>query len=688
MRLHIYILTLLVTCSMVLPATAAAQTNTDDAEATENPFEEVIQNVRNLENATSTAQQVSGFSRDGVYGCTGSAYGAVGAQGPSGAHVPTFDNASFDQTRLLTYKECLLDGVYTNMRQTLVSSLIRSTVRWANTGFNGNPTYVEDTNLHLLERISDPTAERIITGAETDVLPGPFRRDVRVSLAKSYSQQTRSPEHVLRCSLPDSELEAFSQGALSGERYMRAYQAFLTEPACNPLFAYSTAENYLRQSISNAQQEELTQLQWGNGFRSLETTQDIDVGNGETVRLSRISTPGYLIAAQLSQTVGTGLRQAESADEIDEIISTLMANIGTEALAGQEGFSGLSRAINGQAPYIDRLAQDTASRTRGAMTGVASQTLNNALSIEEEYSNTWDSALATLQQARRQLQSWERTCWSQKVEEAKTAVRNEIRAQACNTQSDDDANTSCNISIVVTERLPEDELGYYSAGATSVVVEGQATRTDSRVTVTLSGDETELNPVEATLAASGMWATPSITLANLGDGTVTFSAQEIRNTSGTVNPVTISAQKKTSAGGVTLTPASVLPPITVSGSYNSYSAERTVTRSTNRSDAIIAQNITPGIELIAQNTTTSDRALQALQLIRTTLANTTSSSAQRYLLEQVDSLVSARLIHTDTQLRQAKTQAAELEGATEQLLEDTRESWEAGWCKPVATPTS
>ena len=115
----------------------------------------------------------------------------------------------------------------------------------------------------MLKEISDPVVERIIKGAETEVLAGPFRRDVRVALAKYYSNRTRHPEQSLACNVSDEVLEGFSSGGFYGGGGWSNFYSMVTDPSCNPLFAAFEARNYLDESVVAARENEQTKLDWG-----------------------------------------------------------------------------------------------------------------------------------------------------------------------------------------------------------------------------------------------------------------------------------------------------------------------------------------------------------------------------------------------------------------------------------------
>ena len=652
-----------------------------------------------LTNPSATSTSIStGFSRDGVYGCTGASYGSVGMQGPGGAHVPTFDDAVFDQEKLLTYKECLLDGIVNSMRETLISFIIQSVVRWTNTGFDGNPAYPTNIPLYYLEGIADPVTERVLTGPETEVVSGPFRRDVRVALAKDYSETTRNPQNRLECAVSDQKIEAFMGGDFYGGGGWDALFNLSSNSSCNPVFAYYNARDYLNRTIASAQNLEQTKLDQGSGFRTVERDQTIDLGSGQTTTLRRIVTPGFMIAEHIRQVIGTGLRQSENADEIDEIISALMANIGTEMLTDIQGLSGLSSSFGGRASYVDRVAADSAARTRGNLTGAGASVIDNTIRVEQEYTQTRQASVATLIQSRKQLETWENTCWSGIIEQAKTDLRERVRNQACPQQSSNNGSSgsngnsnntnsqnqsSCSVSVSITENVALDAIGIRVPNDGTITVEGRASKGDSIVDVAATNSGTTIGPIQPTVTTNGNWVTPAMDLSTLEDGAITVSATEtLSGSAGVLAPIIAIVQKLTTITGIELTPPTEFPAITITASGGGVTQSATFVRSVARSRAIVNQNVTPILTLLRENIVRSATALQVLTQLHNALASTTSASGQRFILERLDQLVVARVLHTEAQLRQARDQSVEIEGAMQQLLEETREGWEASWCDP------
>jgi hypothetical protein len=654
------------------------------ATGTSNTGIQLIEGILNeLINGVSgtTTSVVSGFSRDGVFGCTGASYGSVGMQGPGGSHVPVFDDAVHDQERLLTYKECLLDGVVNSNRKTLISFIIQSIVRWTNEGFEGSSAFVENLPLHMLERILDPEAERILT-TETGALAEPFRRDVTVALAKDYAQTTRRPSDVLRCDVPDAQLGAFLNGDFYGGGGWNSFLKLTTNSSCNPLFAFYNAQSRMNEALSAEQARETTQLEWGSGFRSVERDRTFDIGGGQTTSVDRIVTPGFMIAEHLRQVIGTGLRQSENADEIDEMLSALMSNIGTEMLTDTEGLSGLSRSFGGQAAYVDRVVADSVSTTRSTMAGAAQQIVDNTIRVEQEYIQARQSSITVLAQTQAQLESWENTCWASIIDAARAGLAAEVETRVCQAQGS--TSTTCGISVSVSETTNAEALLVSVVPPSQIRVAGKATRGDSTVTVTVvgGGQSTPVPPLSPTIMTSGSWETTPIELTDMPDGTLTVTAVEVEQSGSTHPPITATIQKETTVTGVVITPPTTRPSVTITASAGGVSESVTISPNTERSRAIVNSQIKPLLTLIRDNVYRAAKALELLTQLKQALASTTSASAQRYLLEQIDKLVAARALHTEAQLRQAQSQAGEIDAAMQQLLEETKENWEATWCDP------
>lgn len=644
--------------------------------------EDVLNGVLNsLQNGSVEGSVSTGFARDGVYGCNGASYGTVGRQGPGGAFVPVFSDAEHDQIRLITYKECLLDGIVNSMRETLISYVIKSIVSWSNQGFEGNPAYVENLPLHLLERISDPEAERVILGDDTNNINDNYRRDVRVALAKYYANKTRRPAQHLSCSASADQLNSFSN---NGGGSWDSFFAVIADPSCNPLFSFYEARNRLDEAVSAETERERTQLDWAGGYRTSVTDQTINLGDGTSQTVQRIVTPGVLISQQLEQVIGTGLRQSENADEIDEIVSALMSNLGTQVLTDLQGLYGLSQSFNGRPAYLDRLAADSAQRTRDNFLNAGLATVQNARTYETNYRTARMSAAQTVLTAENQLRTWERACWDALVAKAKSDLLAQAEQAACAGQGGTDPNgnaQTCSIAGNVSSIIAPDSLGVKVTNNTTIVPYGRTKESGSAVSVLAQNNDIVAGPTTPTPSTQGLWESTAMDITALPGGTIEVRATET-NGQGTAHTLRSLVTKDVSKLGTFVRPPITAPSIIITATASGQTATATLTPSFARTEALRAGSMTPLTTILADQVARTETALAVLNEIQQAVAATNSASAQRFILERIDQLVANRVLHTEAQVREANSQSEEITGAMNQLLQGEKESWEQGWCKP------
>ncbi len=654
-------------------------------------YDTIIQDLETTENGTSGELQLNGFLRDGVYGCGGATYGSVGLQGPTGSHVPVFDAAVHDQMRILTYKECLLDGVLIQMRETLVSYLISSVVKWANQGFNGGSAFPANYNLHMLEDISDPVTEQFLSGSAAQSIPQPFQRDVVTALAQKYSDTTRNAGSGLECPLSATQLQACLAGDWNGCGGREGFNILSSYSSCNKIFAYRNAATKMNETISAAQTQEDKYLGYGSGVQSAKQNETIDLGDGTTVSVERVVTPGFLIAEQLKQIIGTGIRQTENADEIDEMISALMSNIGTEMLTGLNGFSGLSQSVSGQSSYVDRITSDAAARARTSMLGAGGSILDSSIAVETQYKEVRQGSAQTLTQTRLQLESWEYSCWSALIDQA----ADDLAEQVCSASRSSSGSglgvggtgNWCGATVSITPATNALRIRTTTASFGAITVRGQAVSGGATITVIVS--DTENNALESVVVqagSDGAWDAGTFTVTALADGAITVSATET-SSRGTNAPVVAIVTKETDAAGDIELFTPVNDPSVSVTVRNGSGAARTQTAvlspSLVRSRAVTESDITPLLVAIKDSIMRSVKALGVLLRLSALLDDTASVSAQRYILEKVDTLVAQQALHSQAQLRAAQEQADDVESALSNLLSDTKESWESGWCEPT-----
>jgi len=113
---------------------------------------------------------------------------------------------------------------------------------------------------------------------------------------------------------------------------------------------------------------------------------------------------------------------------------------------------------------------------------------------------------------------------------------------------------------------------------------------------------------------------------------------------------------------------------------------RTSTSSMAFSQQVINSQVAPLATTTVSNVQASQRALGLIDQLITSVTNTASLTAQRLALQQLDSLVAQKALHTQYDAQNAAKQRDDVVGAMTTLVEDTAKAWgdspdpSVGWC--------
>jgi len=333
-----------------------------------------------------------GLLRDGIFGCHASKYANIGSlSAVGGIYVPVNDAAVTLNTGYLVYKECVLDGVVSKIRQGATADLLAASLRAMDTGRGGQAQYVKNQADELRAR-----ADRIVLVAVDDanVAPmcGAFKNTVRTTVVRSYLQQRNQPNSVFSCTAPTE----------SGSYWDTL--AALREPQNNPYGAYLLLQEQISGAIAADEQNIREQWLWGSGYYG-RTTDPLNPLE------EQILTPGFVVAHSFQQMLGSGFRQLENASEIDQIVSALWGGLTTQLLTDTRGLSGLARAQSGLPSYIDRMTAEASAGIREGAVNAAIEILRNSRQIESAFRQAKAGTAQILTTAIERLREAERRCW-------------------------------------------------------------------------------------------------------------------------------------------------------------------------------------------------------------------------------------------------------------------------------------
>ncbi|MCD5381068.1 MAG: hypothetical protein LR008_00655 [Candidatus Pacebacteria bacterium] len=245
----------------------------------------------------------------------------------------------------LWIKEYVLDGLAWALAKQLVSSMVDSLVSWINSGFQGRPHFVQDLQGFLLEAADQAVGEYIQElGAIGSFICSPFRLDVQIAVSKQYNL-SRENQYASDCSLTGimSNIEDFTSGAQGsfGPDGWDKWINIVSDPMkYTPYGAYLSAEAGANARIINAKGEEISLLNFGDGFLSGEVCNVVH-GPGTTKEECFITKPGKIIEEALSFNLDSGRQSLIAADELDEILGALLNQIANQVFTGAQGLLGL-----------------------------------------------------------------------------------------------------------------------------------------------------------------------------------------------------------------------------------------------------------------------------------------------------------------------------------------------------------
>ncbi len=296
-----------------------------------------------------------------------------------------------DQTRDVTFlpKEMVLDMAGKVITRMLIAALTNSIVNWINSGFEGQPTFLNNS-ADFFKDLANQTSGAFINalGAE-DLLCGAFKPQIILGLKYSYKTPAMQK---FKCTINDAIknwddfMNDFSAGGWQG------WLTMTTQSQNNPYGAYLMALDEMEARVAAKASIGKQELAWGGGFVTLKKCKggdsqesfcedscmvetpdgpgdaeaspecisdcmDIEISTSElcdyTGGKMENTTPGAIVADELKKAFGASFDELAASDEIGEAIAAIINALvnqllsqGLKALSGG-GSSGSSGGNDG-----------------------------------------------------------------------------------------------------------------------------------------------------------------------------------------------------------------------------------------------------------------------------------------------------------------------------------------------------
>lgn len=341
--------------------------------------------------------------------------------------------STFAQTTILQ----VLNGIAWTVAKVAVQSITKSIVNWINSGFQGSPAFVTDLQTNL-RQVADAAVNQIAQYALSSATSSssPFANEAKDAIAAYYLYSSKDAIAAqLKYSLKERVANDkaflagdFSQGGFNG--WFGASQ----HPANNPFGVSQITQNAIAKKVVDSANSRLTELGWGKGFISWRgacavakdtsgnsiltddfsdpnakgPTGNVPLSDADTCAQYKIDTPGSVVESQLENQLGSGVRQLELADSINEIVGALAGQLVGAVLGGSGGLAGASAPASGGGASV--LTTSTSASTYSAEAANLSAGFIQALLTQQTQLQAYQANESALHAAAAAAQTRAQSC--------------------------------------------------------------------------------------------------------------------------------------------------------------------------------------------------------------------------------------------------------------------------------------
>ena len=278
--------------------------------------------------------------------------------------APVLESMTVVENSRKTFKDAL-DSAAMIAARLAIQQIVNSTVRWAQSGFDGNPAYAVDPKKYFTD-LADGVAVSFIEGTDLEFLCSPFQVQVKLALQNQHTRDAR-----FQCTLTEvvGNIEAFygdfSQGGWDG------WFAMTQNSSNNPYGAYIDAQVELDTRIASVVGLEREQLAWNQGFLSVGRCIGVEVlneqtGQRECLGSTQIVTPGATIKSQLDKVLPSGIESLITVNHVEQLIQAFATGLLQKYVFGSQGLFDKSSSLP-----TDQPNSSTGGGSRGVGGGVS-----------------------------------------------------------------------------------------------------------------------------------------------------------------------------------------------------------------------------------------------------------------------------------------------------------------------------
>ncbi len=206
----------------------------------------------------------------------------------------------------------------------IIEYIANATIAWANSGFNGNPAFVDNPEQFFTDLADQEAASFIqeIVGQATNGAINvcePFKIQIAVNLSRAYGAQGQRRA----CTLDGivNNYNSFVNGSFK-EGGWNGWFALTQNDANNAYGSYIMNNDLLYAKIAKQNNTANLELGWNKGFLSFQSCED-----KKDKSTCKTTTPGTLIQSSLEKTLGLPKDRLVLAEKFDQMVSAIVENL-------------------------------------------------------------------------------------------------------------------------------------------------------------------------------------------------------------------------------------------------------------------------------------------------------------------------------------------------------------------------
>ena len=246
------------------------------------------------------------------------------------------------QERIATRQErtvnCLNGIAYVAAKNAL-ATVTQKTVNWANTGLNGNPLYVVDSQSFFQQ-----LQERELNSFINDLSSAGNAFGNQIAKELIQNQQAKNDRNLRELRTDQKQKTGYTSQEFEEDFNNGGWNGFLNynlNSANNPLGSRFVVQQKLGENQARATDAQKDELLWNNGFLNIKkcadrpsnsvatdgSTKPAKNTNKGNCRTFETQTPGIIIQNQLALALGTPTRLLENADQINETLGSVFDSL-------------------------------------------------------------------------------------------------------------------------------------------------------------------------------------------------------------------------------------------------------------------------------------------------------------------------------------------------------------------------